>query len=189
MSTIDTVERVVAPVVQSFGLELVDLELRPGSLRVTVDRPGGVDLDAVAKLTGAISRALDGEDPVPGSYELEVSSPGLERRLRTPDHFRKSLGSEVAVRTLPGGEGERRVSGVLAFVDEERIRLEGDSIPGGARELSYREIERAHTIFDWRAELAGNKAPSGRAAHKAKRREQHASNRRQLDDDRQGTQS
>ncbi|HLI45250.1 MAG TPA: ribosome maturation factor RimP [Acidimicrobiales bacterium] len=171
MGTIDRVERVVAPVVASSGLELVDVETRPGTVRVTVDRAGGVDLDTLGAVTGAISRALDEHDVVPGGrYELEVSSPGVERRLRRPDHFRAHVGASVAVRTRAGVDGLRRLEGVLTEAGEETFRLEGEAIPGGARELSYGDVERAHTVFDWRAALAGTGTTSSRRQHKAERR-------------------
>lgn len=185
MSTIDKVERVVAPVVESAGLELVDLELRPGGVKVTVDRPGGVDLNSVGSITAAISRALDVSDPVPGgSYELEVSSPGVERRLRRPEHFQRHLGAQISVKTKPGSDGERRVEGLLTYADESHFRLEGDGVPGGVRELGYAEVERAHTIFDWRAALAGTSAPHGRREHKHARKNE--GRRREGDDKGQG---
>lgn len=184
MSTIDRVERVVAPVVESAGLELVDLELRPGGVRVTVDKPGGVDLDSVGSVTAAISRALDLADPVPGgAYELEVSSPGVEQRLRRPEHFKRHIGAHISVKTKPDSSGERRVEGRLSFADEVHFRLEGDGVPGGVRELSYSEVERAHTVFDWRAALAGTSAPRARREHKEARKSEARPGR---DDERQG---
>lgn len=156
MSTIDDVERTVAPILESSGLELVDVEMQARVVRVTVDRDGGVDLDAIGSATSAISRALDAADVVPGGrYELEVSSPGLERRLRRPEHFRRQLGVTVSVKTKPGVPGERRLEGRLAAADEHSIRLEGQGVEGGSRELSYGDIEKATTVFDWRAALAG----------------------------------
>src|SRR3546814_9850277 len=71
---------IIAPLVEAAGLDLYDLELAGGVLRVLVDREGGADIDAISKLTRATSRALDEHDPIAGSYTLEVSTPGLERR-------------------------------------------------------------------------------------------------------------
>ena len=82
MSTMEKVERVVAPVVRSSGLELVDVEVQSGTVRITVDRPGGVDLDAIGSATSAISRALDDADAVPGGrYELRGVEPGTRAPL------------------------------------------------------------------------------------------------------------
>lgn len=172
MSTVDKVERAVAPVVASSGLELVDVELAARTLRVTVDRPGGVDLDAIGAATTAISRVLDTADVIPGgAYELEVSSPGLERRLKTAEHFRAQLGALVTVRTKPGVDGERRVEGRLVDAGDDAFRLEAEDLGASGRTIAYRDVDRAHTVFDWRAALAGTSAPSARRQHKAARRQ------------------
>src|SRR5207302_14708 len=100
--------------------------------------------DAVASATKVVSAALDtaDPDPIPGRYVLEVSSPGIERPLRTPDHFRRFIGSTVAVRTRPDVEGGRRVEGVLDDASDTGIVVAG-------RPLAYDEIERARTVFAW----------------------------------------
>ena len=126
MGTSDDVERVAAPVLQSAGLELIDVELRSGNVVVTVDREGGVDLDALAAASRAISERSTARASGPSSrYELEVSSPGLERRLRRPEHFRRFVGQLVAVRTMPGVEGERRLEGEIVAADDRRRRGDG----------------------------------------------------------------
>src|SRR4051812_16484976 len=79
METTERVRLLVAPLAQDLGLEIYDIEYSGGVVRVTVDRPGGVDIGQIGTLTRALSRALDEEDPLPGEYTLEVSSPGLER--------------------------------------------------------------------------------------------------------------
>ena len=134
----------VEPVVSPLGLELVDVEHVGATLRVSVDRPGGVDLDAISTASEAVSAALDRAepDPVPGRYTLEVSSPGVERPLRTPEHFRHAIGTTVSVRTHAGVEGERRIEGVLSEADDEGVVVAG-------RRLAYGEIERARTVFEW----------------------------------------
>ena len=78
MSVSDRVRDLVAPICTDLGLELYDVEHTGGKVRVTVERPGGVDLEALSIATRLISRELDERDPVPGRYQLEVSSPGLE---------------------------------------------------------------------------------------------------------------
>ena len=90
--TIERVTALIAPEVTAAGLSLYDLEHAGGVLRVVVDRPGGVDIEAIAAITRAVSRLLDEHDPLPGHYTLEVSSPGLERRLRVPAHFAGAVG-------------------------------------------------------------------------------------------------
>jgi ribosome maturation factor RimP len=142
MSVSDRVRALVEPVVSPLGLEVVDVEHAGATLRVSVDRPGGVDLDTISAASEAVSAVLDGADPVPGRYTLEVSSPGVERPLRTPDHFRRAVGTPVSVRTLPGVEGERRVEGLLSEADDEAVVVAG-------RRLAYGDIERARTVFEW----------------------------------------
>src|SRR3546814_15533308 len=95
MAAADRVHEIIAPLVEAAGLDLYDLELAGGVLRVLVDREGGADIDAISKLTRATSRALDEHDPIAGSYTLEVSTPGLERQLRTPQHYAGAVGTTV----------------------------------------------------------------------------------------------
>ena len=75
-------------------------------------------------------------------YVLEVSSPGVERPLRVPEHFRRAVGSTVTVKTLPGAQGERRHDGVLDTADDTGIVVDGQAI-------AYADIERARTTFSW----------------------------------------
>ncbi len=147
MTTAQRVEPLVTPVVAAAGLELYDLELAGGVLRVLVDREGGADIDAVAAVARALSHALDEHDPIDGRYTLEVSTPGLERPLRTAAHFRGALGAEVKVKTRPGVEGDRRVDGTVTEVDDDGVTV--TDAAGAARTLRYDDIERARTVFVW----------------------------------------
>ncbi len=165
----DELSDLLASTVAPLGLEVVDVERRSTAIRVVVDRAGGVDLEAIASATRAVSAALDAHDPFPGQrYTLEVSSPGVERRLRTPLHFERAIGETVSVRTVAGGQGERRVTGRLQAADESGFVLVGEDLPGGERRLSYDEVERARTVFAW-----GSKSPAaarqGGAARQAAR--------------------
>ncbi|MGD0313545.1 MAG: ribosome maturation factor RimP [Acidimicrobiales bacterium] len=146
------VEELVAhlqPVLAAADLELVDVELRSGVLLVTVDRDGGVDLEALTDANRAVSSLLDDLDPIPGRYTLEVSSPGVERNLRTPAHFAKAVGETVTVKTRPQVPGERRLRGVLAAADEHGLRLSVDGGPEGGVSLAYSDIDKARTVFVW----------------------------------------
>lgn len=143
MSVVDRVRSLVEPLLADEGLECFDVEYGGGRLVVLADRPGGVDLDALTRATHRISTLLDREDPLPGGrYVLEVSSPGLERRLRTPQHFRRFVGSLVSVKTVPTALGERRVRGTLEASDDAGVTVAG-------RVLAYPDIERAQTVFEW----------------------------------------
>jgi len=124
------------------GFELVDVEHRDGLLRVTVDRPGGVDLDAVDAASRLVSAVLDEADPLPSPYTLEVSSPGIERALRTPQHFIRFVGSTVSLRTRV--EGAFRTIGTLESADESGIVVDGAT-------FGYDQIRSARTVFVWPA--------------------------------------
>jgi ribosome maturation factor RimP len=147
MSTADRVQLLVAPILEAEGLELYDLELDGGTLRVLVDREGGADIGAISKVAKALSRALDEHDPIDGNYTLEVSTPGLERPLRTPAHFAKAAGATVKVKTKPGSDGERRLEGTITAADDEAVTVQ--DAEGVARTVRYDDIERARTVFVW----------------------------------------
>jgi ribosome maturation factor RimP len=145
----DRVAAIVAPAVAALGLDLYDIEHNGASLRVLVDREGGVDLEAITRATRALSRALDEADPIEGHYTLEVSSPGLERPLRRPDHFAAAARAHetVRIKTKPGTEGERRIEGTLDEVGDDTVTVR---LPDGStRTVRLDEIERARTTFDW----------------------------------------
>lgn len=161
MSQEQELRDLVEPLLAAQDLELVDLELQSRLVRVTVDRVGGIDLDTISDVTRLISSLLDAHDPLPSSYALEVSSPGLERPLRTPEHFRRFQGSTVSVKTRPDVEGDRRVEGVLTDVDDTGFTVAG-------RRLSYGDVEKARTTFEWGPPPKPGKVGSRPAKKKAK---------------------
>lgn len=149
----DVVERlwvVLEPYLEAEGVELDDLDVRGrGSgriVRVTVDAPGGVGVDRIAELSRGLSHLLDDSDPVSGSYTLEVSSPGLERRLRRPTHFAKAVGREVDVRTAAEIEGVRHHRGTLEQVEDSTLHL---TVDGANRAIPIASVEQAKTVFRW----------------------------------------
>ena len=139
----------LSPLLESRGLDLVDVELHGSELTVFVDRQGGVDLDTLGDATRAVSAALDEIDPLPGRYTLSVSSPGLERRLRTPAHFIRAVGEAVTVRVHAGTSDVQRVRGTLNAADETGFTLVDPDLPDGSLRVAYDEVERARTIFEW----------------------------------------
>ena len=147
MSVSDKVRSLVVDALEPLDVELYDLEHTGGVLRVTLDRPGGIDVDVLTDANRALSRALDDADPIPGSYLLEVSSPGLERVLRTPEHWTRAIGEQVKVKTRPNTDGDRRVEGVVVGAEGDRalIGLEDGSVAS----ISLDDIERARTVFEW----------------------------------------
>lgn len=148
----------LTPLAEDLGLEVFDLEYAGGVVRVTVDRPDGVDIDRIAAATRMFSRALDSEDPVVGRYTLEVSSPGLERALRTTAHLEWALGKEVTVKTDPSSGVPRRIRGTLTEVDEDAIAVvatELDGVPVTADpsappvRVARDHVSQARTVFSW----------------------------------------
>jgi ribosome maturation factor RimP len=155
-SPVERVRGLVEPIVADLGLDLYDLEQRGGTLRVTIDTPpgspGGVDLDQIAVATRLISRELDEHDPLPGRYTLEVTSPGVERTLRTPAHFGREIGKRIAVRLADTSAEQRRFEGLLVAADESTATVRVGSLPDGTpdeRTIPIAGIDRARTVFEW----------------------------------------
>jgi ribosome maturation factor RimP len=162
MTVSDATRAVVLAAVEPLDVELYDLEHAGGTLRVTVDRPGGIDIDAIAEVTRAVSRALDDADPIPGSYHLEVSSPGLERTLRTPAHWQGAVGERVKVKLRAEVDGVRRVDGTVAAVGDGEVTIDVDG--GAPHVVRLDDVERARTVFEWGpAPKPGGPKPGGRA--------------------------
>lgn len=123
-------------------VDLVDVEVRgrPAStLTLFIDRPGGVDLD----LCAAVSQSLE---ELRERYALEVSSPGLDRRLRKPAHFAAALGSEVAVTLARPIEGRRNYRGHLAAADDQSITLTLEG--GSSATLPLASLGKAHVVYN-----------------------------------------
>lgn len=149
MSVPERVRAVIEPIVAAQDLELFDLEQAGPVLRVTVDKAGGVDMSAIAATTRAISRALDEHDPIAGQYTLEVSSPGLERPLRTPAHWAWAIGRQVSVKTVPNHPAGRRFAGTVTAADDTSVTLALDEPVGESITLALDDIEKARTTFEW----------------------------------------
>ena len=137
-------EHITALITGGFpDVEVVDLDVQGGRgarLTVYIDRPGGVDL----ALCEAVAKALD--DPR-DTYAVEVSSPGLDRPLRTPRHFRVALGSRVYVKTAAPRDGRAVYRGRLKAAGPGEIRLAADE--GGEVSIDYDTIAKAHVIFEF----------------------------------------
>lgn len=155
------VARVAAEVLGPIGLELYDVSCPAGSVRILVDRPGGVDLEALERATRAVGPVLDRLEELPGPYTLEVSSPGLERPLRRSEHFAGAVGERVVVRVREPDGRTRRLRGRLAGAGEHGCDLDvdGERVP-----VRYDDVVEARTVFEWQAtpRPAGGSRP-GRA--------------------------
>jgi len=131
--TRDELVTMLEPTIEGLGYELTDLEARVGGqngvLRLFIDREEGIGLDDCEKVSRAVSAVLDEEDPVPGQYNLEVSSPGADRTLTKLAHFERFAGETVKVQMRFPIEGRRRFRGKLLSADEDNIVLEVDGEP------------------------------------------------------------
>ena len=162
-TTADRLARLVAPVAQDLDVTVYDIEDASGTLRVLLDRPGGVDIDTLSDASRRISRSMDEDGSFASTSLLEVSSPGLERRLRRPDHFARAIGSAVAVRLARPVEGLRRLDGAIVAAGDDRVTIRLDDPAATEMEISYTDIERAKTVFSWGPGPKPGKGPSKRA--------------------------
>jgi len=110
----------------------------PGQLRVVIDRPGGVDLELCERVTRELASLRE-------QYALEVSSPGLDRPLVKPGHYRRAVGERVSVRTDAPIDGRRRFDGALRAADDDGIELDQDGTPVRIR---YADIRRSHVVYE-----------------------------------------
>lgn len=152
---LDRLREPIAGYLGAESVELYDLELigrgKAKTLRVTVDVTGGVDVDRLAELSRGLSRLLDEDETLAGPYSLEVTSPGLERRLRRPEHYRGAVGSEVIVKTR---EGET-VRGELEASTGDTVTLRAD---GATQQIHLEDVKSARTVFRWQ----GTAKPGGK---------------------------
>lgn len=146
----DRLWKVVEPYVTAEGIELDDLEvLGQGPrkiVRVTVDGEEPVDIAHIARLSRGIGRLLDESDPFPDAYTLEVGSPGLERSLRRPRHYEKSIDKTVKIKTYAPIDGAKSHTGVLTGVGESGVTVDVD---GSERAIGFDDIASARTVFTW----------------------------------------
>jgi ribosome maturation factor RimP len=139
---------VVEPYLAAERLELDDLELAGSGqgriLRVTVDGED-ITVDRLASLARGLSRLLDNETDLEGQYQLEVSSPGLERRLKRPSHYQKSLGRELVAK-VSLGKTKATIRGVLAHANDDSFTIEAEN---GPSVVSYEDVITVKTVFRW----------------------------------------
>ena len=155
MRAVDTKKlfAIVEPVVNGQVYELVDLEWKHEAgawvLRVYIDKEGGVSLDDCANVSRELSAVLDVSDELHVPYNLEVSSPGLNRPLRRESDFRRFVGQKAKIRTrVPVGESRRNFSGTLVAVEAGRVRIDvGDQIC----DVPVDVVEKANLIYEFKA--------------------------------------
>ena len=145
----DQLIELLEPVVSRLGYELWELEYgaRPGGglLRIYIDSPEGISVDDCERVSRAVSEELDAADPISTEYTLEVSSPGLDRVLRTQQHFERFAGEQVKLEMTQALNGRKRFAGRLADVQSGQITLEVDGV---AVQLPIAGIHKARIAPD-----------------------------------------
>ncbi len=138
----------IEPVVEGLGYEVVDIEFRPhpqnGLLRIYIDHENGIQVEDCTAVSRQISAMLDVEDPVPGHFNLEISSPGLDRPLRKADDFERFSGEMVKIKlSMPTLEGQRNFTGKLLGLKDNDVLVE---IDGETEYLPFGGIEKARLV-------------------------------------------
>ncbi|MEQ1560018.1 MAG: ribosome maturation factor RimP [Methyloglobulus sp.] len=146
----------IEPIVEGLGYECVGIEYNPhprhGLLRVYIDSANGILVDDCSKVSHQISGVLDVEDPIPGNYQLEVSSPGTERPFFHLHQFEKFIGSTVLVNLYQAIAGRKKITGVIEKVVDNIITLrEADQI----FEVSYEAMSKARMVPEYLIDKGG----------------------------------
>ena len=144
----ETVREAVSPVITELGYDIWDITYsKVGAdyhLEITIDSPNGINIEDFEKVHRAIDPILDEVDPIEGFYYLDVSSPGVERELRTEEHIARSVGEKVRAKLFAQKDGKRVITGVLSAFSDGKITIseqDGDVI------LTPSEISKITTVF------------------------------------------
>ena len=158
-SVTDTIEQLIQPILDDLGFELVDIEFqqeqRGWTLRIYLDKEGGITLDDCSEASREISTLLDVEDVIVSAYQLEVSSPGIERSLKKLADFARFAGSPVKIKTLealdPDQSGKRRRTfrGVVQKVAGSRVVLQDQGQQQAVYEIDFELIEKANLVYEF----------------------------------------
>lgn len=153
----DRLIELLEPVVNAIGYELVLLEFSPrdgsGMLRLFIDAPSGITLEDCEKVSREVAAALDVEDVITSAYRLEISSPGLDRPLVKPDHFRRFKGEVAKIQTLVPVAGRRRFQGVLLDATDDDVSID---TADGPVTLPLADIDKAKLVPNFDKEKTGS---------------------------------
>lgn len=153
----DRLVALIEPALQTLGYELVLLEYSPGiktaSLRLFIDAEGGVHLGDCEKVSREIAALLDVEDPIEKAYQLEVSSPGLDRPLTKPEHYERFKGEKIRVQTLVPINGRKKFVGPIIGLEQRALLLKQDA---ETVRIPLADIEKARLVPDYAKELRKN---------------------------------
>ena len=153
----DRLIELLEPVVNAIGYEIVLLEYSPrdgsGMLRLFIDGPDGIGLDDCEKVSREVAATLDVEDVITQAYRLEISSPGLDRPLVKPEHYRRFKGEVAKIQTLAPVAGRRRFQGVLLDATDDEVSIE---TPDGVITLPLADIDKAKLVPNFDKEKTGS---------------------------------
>ena len=145
------VRAIVEPIASDLDLDVYDIDRRGATVRITLDTfagsDGGITLDNLSLATRLISREIDHEDPISTRFTLEITSPGLERQLRTPAHFQREIGKDITVRFRDPNADPRRVDGQLISANETFAKLL--LADGSETTFDLDGVDKARTVFEW----------------------------------------
>lgn len=163
------IAELLAPTVQSLGLELLGIEYLPApggaTLRLYIDVPAAeaaersVGIEDCESVSREVSAQLDVEDPISGNYTLEVSSPGVDRPLFEAAHFARFLGEQAKVGLKLPQDGRRRLTGRIVAIEGDMVRFEVD---GNPIEIALDNIDKARLVPDWAALGLAKEKPGGK---------------------------
>jgi ribosome maturation factor RimP len=151
----ERLEQLLTPVVESLGYELVLLEYQAGThsamVRLYIDAESGIRIEDCERVSREVAGVLDVEDPIRTAYQLEVSSPGLDRPLVKPAHYARFVGEEIKLQlSIPRG-ARKRFKGVIVSVSQQAVVVDTSE---GRLEFEFSEIEQARLVPDYDRELA-----------------------------------
>ena len=156
--SVQKLNELVKPLVEDLGYEFVGLEYNSNPknsvLRIYIDHENGVGIDDCENVSREVAALLDVNDPIKGHYNLEISSPGLDRPLFTPAHYRQFTGNVVQINLFAPQDGRRKFSGPILDADENGVRMEQD---GSEVTLDFGNIAKAKLVPDYEKILAGHK--------------------------------
>ncbi|MGB9599367.1 MAG: ribosome maturation factor RimP [Myxococcota bacterium] len=158
-ATIRQIEKIILPVLSEYNFQLVDIEIIRGKnraiLRIYIDRLGGITVDELAEFNNRIGDSIEAEGIFDHSYTLEVSSPGLNRRIRYPVDFNAYAGNEIKIKTHRKIDGSNQITGKLLGMQGEDVAiLKGDK----TILISLDDIDHANLIYDWGKSNGGKKS-------------------------------
>jgi len=150
MAKVDKLSEMLLPAVEALGFEFIGLEYigqgKHSILRVYIDHENGINVDDCASVSHQVSGILEVEDPITSQYNLEVSSPGMERPLFTLEHFVQQIGKVVSIRCHVGVDGRRKFKGELVVIKDDLLTV---IVDGQDYNIDFQDIDKANLVVEF----------------------------------------